>query len=184
MVVVYKIETSQGHEIRLIHGDITESPAEAIVNAANAQLQHGGGVAGAIARVGGPIIQAESNEWIRKNGLVSHNAPAITSAGDLPCQYVIHTVGPIWGEGDETRKLSTAVQSALRLAHELGIQNIALPAISTGIYGFPKDLGAQVILDALLDFSERHIDTKLRRIDITLIDEPSVSIFAAEFEKR
>lgn len=184
MVVVHEIKTPQGHEIRLIHGDITQSLAEAIVNAANPQLQHGGGVAAAIARVGGPTIQAESDEWIRKNGPISHNAPALTSAGNLPCEHVIHVVGPIWGEGDESQKLTTAVQGALRLAHEQRIQSLALPAISTGIYGFPKDLGAQVILDALLDFIEQHADTILRRIDITLIDNLSISIFAAEFEKR
>ena len=184
MVIVHEIEIPQGPEIRLIHGDITQSPAEAIVNAANAQLQHGGGVAGAIARVGGPTIQAESDEWIQKTGPITHDAPALTSAGDLPCQYVIHVVGPIWGEGNESHKLTTAVRSALLLAHSQRIQSLALPAISTGIYGFPKDLGAQVILDALLDFIERHANTALRKIDIILVDTLSISVFAAEFEKR
>jgi O-acetyl-ADP-ribose deacetylase (regulator of RNase III) len=184
MVVVHEIKTSQGHVIRLIHGDITQSTADAIVNAANTQLQHGGGVAGAIARAGGPTIQSESDEWIRANGLVSHDTPALTSAGDLPCQYVIHAVGPIWGEGEEAQKLTTTVRSALRLADEHGFQSLALPAISTGIYGFPKDLGAEVILDVLLEVVEQCVDTTLRRLDITLIDEPGVTIFSAEFKKR
>jgi O-acetyl-ADP-ribose deacetylase (regulator of RNase III) len=184
MIAVREVTTPEGLVFRLIHGDITQSPAEAIMNAANAQLQHGGGVAGAIARAGGPTIQAESDEWVKKNGPISHDSPAITSAGNLHCRYVIHAVGPIWGEGDETQKLSTAVESALRLADEHGIQSLALPAISTGIYGFPKELGAEVILDALLDFPKQYPETSLSLIEITLIDEPSVSIFAAEFDNR
>lgn len=176
--------TPNGQLIRLIHSDITRSQAEAIVNAANAQLKHGGGVAGAIARAGGPTIQAESDEWVRKYGVVSHDTPAITSGGDLPCRYVIHAVGPIWGEGDEPKKLSTAVKSALRLADEYGVQSLAIPAISTGIYGFPKERGAEVILDTLLEFAQQHPDSRLSRIEITLIDEPSVAVFAAEFDKR
>jgi O-acetyl-ADP-ribose deacetylase (regulator of RNase III) len=176
--------TSQGQQLCLIHGDITRSSVEAIINAANTQLQHGGGVAGAIARVGGPIIQRESDDWVRSHGPLSHDTPALTSAGDLPCQYVIHTVGPIWGEGDEDQKLHSAVQSALRLADENGFKSIALPAISTGIYGFPKDRGARVILDAIITYLDGTPDTCLSRVEITLIDEPSVEIFAAEFDVR
>jgi O-acetyl-ADP-ribose deacetylase (regulator of RNase III) len=184
MAMIREIELPQGLRLRLIHGDITHSEAEAIVNAANARLQHGGGVAAAIARGGGPQIQAESDAWLREHGPISHETPAITSSGELPCQYVIHAVGPVWGEGNEHQKLTTTVQYALRLADEQGIQSLALPAISTGIYGFPKEQGAGVILDALLKEIEQHPPARLRQIDITLIDEQSVKHFATAFEKR
>jgi O-acetyl-ADP-ribose deacetylase (regulator of RNase III) len=176
--------TSQGQQLHLIHGDITHSSVDAIINAANRQLQHGGGVAGAIARAGGQIIQTESNEWVRSHGPLTYDTPALTSAGDLPSRYVIHTVGPVWGEGDEDRKLRTAVQSALHLADEKGFKSVAMPAISTGIFGFPKDRGARVILDAIIDYLDNTVDTSLSRVEVTLIDEPSVKIFATEFDTR
>jgi O-acetyl-ADP-ribose deacetylase (regulator of RNase III) len=184
MTVIREHHTPQGHAVCLIHGDITQSSVDAIINAANAQLQHGGGVAGAIARSGGAAIQAESDEWIQKHGFIAHDAPALTSAGDLPCRHVIHAVGPIWGEGEEDRKLDMTVQSALRLAHAESFESVAMPAISTGIYAFPKDRGAQVILDAILSFLNLYSESTLKRIEITLIDELSVTIFAKEFDKR
>jgi O-acetyl-ADP-ribose deacetylase (regulator of RNase III) len=184
MQSVHQIETPTGQLIRLIHGDITRATVDAIVNAANAQLQHGGGVAGAISRAGGPTIQAESDQWVQDHGFISHTSPAITTGGDLPCGYVIHVVGPIWGEGDEDQKLTSAVQSALQLADQREFQSLALPAISTGIYGFPKDRGAQVILDALMEYYATNPKSTLEQIDITLIDEPSATIFATEFMAR
>ena len=184
MHILRELITPQGVAIRLAQGDITQSSAEAIVNAANPQLQHGGGVAGAIARAGGSAIRAESEAWIREHGLVTHDSPAITTGGELDCRYVIHAVGPIWGEGDEQSKLAAAVKSALLLADQYTIQTIALPAISTGVYGFPKDQGARVILDALLRYFEEFPDSSLRQIDITLLDDSSVTTFATEFEKR
>ncbi|TFH32210.1 MAG: macro domain-containing protein [Anaerolineales bacterium] len=170
--------------MELVHGDITRSRVDAVVNAANTQLQHGGGVAGAIARYGGPDIQSESDAWVRKHGPISHDKPALTSGGILHCQHVIHTVGPIWGEGDEDHKLECSVQSALRLADQLGCKSVALPAISTGIFGFPIDRGARVILDAMIAYLQSQSDGRLRRIAITLIDKPGVDIFAAEFDVR
>ncbi len=182
--VLDELKLPQGLVIRLVHGDITQSQAEAIVNAANAQLHHGGGVAAAIAHAGGPTIQSESDDWRRENGPITHDSPALTSAGDMPCRHVIHAVGPVWGEGDEVRKLSTTIQSALGMADAHAIKSLALPAISTGIFGFPKQLGAQVILDALEDYAEQHPDTSLEWVAITLIDEPSVRIFKEAFDKR
>jgi O-acetyl-ADP-ribose deacetylase (regulator of RNase III) len=173
-----------GCTLRLVHGDLTEERVDAIVNAANGQLMHGGGVAGAIVRRGGRSIQQESDAWVRAHGPATHDRPAITGAGALPARHVIHAVGPIWGEGDEDAKLHTAVLAALALAGERGLQSVALPAISTGIFGFPKDRGARVILDAIEDFVSSEASARLREIRITLIDEPSVAIFAQEFERR
>ncbi len=173
-----------GQSLRLIHGDLTDERVDAVVNAANAQLVHGGGVAGAIVRRGGPAIQSESDAWVRENGLASCDRPAITGAGRLPCRYVIHAVGPVWGEGDEDAKLGRAVVGALRLAEAHQVRSLALPAISTGIFGFPKARGASVILDAVLAFAAEKPNSPVREIRITLIDQASVSIFAEEFERR
>ncbi len=173
-----------GQTLCLKHGDLTDEAVDAIVNAANAQLVHGGGVAGAIVRRGGPKIQAESRDWVREHGPITHEQPAITGAGDLPCRYVIHAVGPVWGEGDEDAKLQAAVMGALALAEEHGFTNLAMPAISTGIFGFPKERGARVILDTVLDFLLQHPESRLRQVRVTLIDEPSVRIFAREFSRR
>src|SRR5512140_1510266 len=98
--------------IQLVQGDITIEEVNAIVNAANEHLQHGGGVAWAISKKGGSRIQKESDEWIRQHGRVTHAHPAWTSGGDLPAKYVIHAVGPIWGDGEEDKKLADAVFGA------------------------------------------------------------------------
>src|SRR5215813_13905727 len=95
--------------IQIVQGDITIEEVDAVVNAANEHLQHGGGVAWAISRKGGSAIQKESNDWIRQHGTVSHAYPAWTSGGRLPAKYVIHAVGPVWGDGDEDHKLALAV---------------------------------------------------------------------------
>ena len=138
-----------GRTLQIVRGDLTEEQVDAIVNAANAQLQHGGGVAGAISRRGGPQIQEESNTWVRRFGPVPHARPAHTHAGKLPCRYVIHAVGPVWGSGDEDAKLAAAVQGSLQVAGQLGLISIAMPAISTGIFGFPVERAARVMLQAV-----------------------------------
>ena len=138
-----------GPRLQIVRGDLTEEQVDAIVNAANAHLQHGGGVAGAISRRGGPQIQDESNTWVRRFGPVPHARPAHTHAGNLPCRYVIHAVGPVWGSGDEDAKLAAAVQGSLQVAGQLGLISIAMPAISTGIFGFPMKRAARVMLQAV-----------------------------------
>ncbi len=173
-----------GKVVRLVHGDLTEARVDAIVNAANSQLLHGGGVAGAIVKKGGPEIQEQSERWVREHGTVQHDKPAITGSGSLPCEYVIHAVGPVWGSGDEDTKLRSAVIGALELAGRKEVSSLALPAISTGIFGFPKERGAVVILDAVVDCMNQQDDSSVREVDVTLIDEPSVRVFAREFAKR
>ena len=173
-----------GQVLRLVHGDLTEACVDAIVNAANAHLAHGGGVAGAIVRRGGEEIQSESNAWIRQHGLVTHDKPAITGAGRLPCRSVIHAVGPVWGDGDEDAKLRAAVSGACAVAQQHGLASMALPAISTGVFGFPKERGARVIMDAIIDFLQKYPGSSLREVGVTLIDEASVRVFAREFARR
>jgi O-acetyl-ADP-ribose deacetylase (regulator of RNase III) len=121
---------------------------------------------------------------VRINGTIAHDAPALTSGGDLPCQHIIHAVGPVWGEGDEDRKLQLTVQSALCMAEQNGFKSIALPALSTGVYGFPKDRAARVILGAVFTYFEARRVSTLRHIEITLFDEASVEAFSTEFDTQ
>jgi O-acetyl-ADP-ribose deacetylase (regulator of RNase III) len=134
--------TIKGRQIVLLQGDITEMDTDAIVNAANKDLILGGGVAGAIAAKGGPTIQQECS----RIGGAPVGGAAITTGGNLKAKYVIHAVGPRMGEGDEDRKLADATRNSLALAHEKGLASIAFPAISTGIFRFPKDRCARIML--------------------------------------
>lgn len=174
--VIAETHLPGGARLQLVQGDITAEATDAIVNAANAYLHHGGGLAAAIVRRGGERIQQESDAWVREHGPVTHDSPAVTSGGRLPCRYVIHAVGPIWGEGDEDAKLATAVTAALRLADEMGLSSLALPAISTGIFGFPKDRAARIILTALRDYFAAH-PSHLRLIRLVLFDVETVQAF-------
>ena len=147
------------------------------MNAANEHLQHGGGVAWAISKRGGPAIQQESNEWVRTKGTVSHAHPAWTSGGLLPARYVIHAVGPVWGEGDEDAKLSTAVSRSLSLTDELGLKSVAFPAISTGIFGFPKERAAKVILETIATYFEENTSSEIDIVRLVLFDQSTVDAF-------
>jgi len=167
--------------LEITQGDLTTEEVDAIVNAANAYLQHGGGVAGAIVRIGGQIIQRESDAWVQKNGRVQHSQPAYTSAGSLPCKMIIHAVGPIWGEGNEDNKLAEAIRGTLELANKKQLTTIAFPAISTGIYNFPKDRAARIILKCQVDWLRAHPDTSLTLVRNVLFDEPTKQVYITEF---
>lgn len=180
--VVAEKEISPDQRIQLVHGDLTEETTDAIVNAANEQLSHGGGVAAAILRKGGEQIAQESRAWVREHGPVSHDRPAITSAGRLSCRYVLHAVGPRWGEGQEREKLERAVRGALETGQELSLESLSLPAISTGIFGFPADQAAQIILEAVQDHLAHHPEGSLSKVRITIIDQPTLEIFQQAFE--
>ncbi len=160
-----------GTKLKVIQGDITEEDTDAIVNAANSYLKHGGGVAGAIVKKGGKIIQEESN----KIGHVPVGEAAVTGAGKLKSQYVIHAVGPVWGEGDEENKLRKTVTNALKRAEELKLSSISIPAISSGIFGFPKERATKVITEATLNFL-RHSEY-LKEIHFCNIDELTSRLF-------
>jgi O-acetyl-ADP-ribose deacetylase (regulator of RNase III) len=168
---------STGQTIQIVQGDITTEEVDAIVNAANEHLQHGGGVAWAISKRGGATIQKESNEWVRTKGTVDHAHPAWTSGGQLPAKYVIHAVGPVWGQGEEDAKLSDAVTGSLHVADELGLKSIAFPAISTGIFGFPKERAAKVILGAIEAYFEEDTSSGIKLVKLVLFDQSTVDAF-------
>lgn len=181
-ILQQRLPNGQSLEIR--RGDLTALRVDAIVNAANAQLAHGGGVAAAIARAGGPAIQRESNEWVRSNGPVSHASPAYTSGGNMPCRYVIHAVGPVWGSGGEEEKLAAAIHGSLALADELELGSIAFPAISTGIFGFPKELAASIFMRMIPQYFEDQPRGTLRQVMLALYDTPTLTVFCQAFKKE
>ena len=163
--------------VELKQGDITEMDTDAIVNAANDALQMGGGVAGAIRRKGGPKIQEECN---RIGGTIVGGA-VITTGGKLKARYVIHAVGPRYGEGDEDRKLRNATLNSLKLADEHSLKSIAFPAVSAGIFGFPKDRCAQIMLSTTMEYLKG--TTNLQRIVFCLHDSEMLHVFQRELKK-
>jgi O-acetyl-ADP-ribose deacetylase (regulator of RNase III) len=173
-----------GQTIQIMQGDITTEEVDAIVNAANEFLQHGGGVARTISKQGGPEIQKESDAWVREHGRVSHAKPAWTSGGRLPANYVVHAVGPVWGDGDEDHKLQAAVTGSLRLADELKCTSVALPAISTGIYGFPKNRAAGIIFSAIESYFAVSSSSGLKTVKLLLFDQPTVDVFLQSWQEK
>jgi O-acetyl-ADP-ribose deacetylase (regulator of RNase III) len=177
-VVVDQIMLRPNHNenriIKLVRGDITERETDVIVNAANSYLKHGGGVAGAIVRKGGKIIQEKSDEI----GFVPVGSAVMTVAGSLHCKAVIHAVGPKMGEGDEDTKLRKAVKASLKLASEKKFKSISMPAISSGIFGFPKDKCARILLEEASKFLTD--DTTLNVIEFCVIDDETIGHFKSE----
>ena len=180
-IVLKERHLPTGQILQIVQGDITTEEVDAIVNAANEHLQHGGGVAWAISKRGGPAIQKESNEWVRTKGPVSHAHPVWTSGGLLPAKYVIHAVGPVWGAGDEDTKLVAAVSGSLSLGDELGLVSIAFPAISTGIFGFPKERAAKIILDSISEYFSKGPST-LKTVRLVLLDNETTETFLRALE--
>ncbi|MEM2133548.1 MAG: macro domain-containing protein [Candidatus Jordarchaeaceae archaeon] len=157
--------------LELVQGDITEQSTDAIVNAANAALQLGGGVAGAIRRKGGPKIQEECN----KIGGTYVGGAVITTGGNLKAKYVIHAVGPRWGEGNEDEKLRNATLNSLKLADEKNLKSISFPAISTGIFGFPMKRASEIMLKTTIEYLKGK--TGLEKVVFVLYDKESYNIF-------
>lgn len=166
-----------GSVIELVKGDITELEVDAIVNAANSALKMGGGVAGAILRKGGREIQEECD----RIGYCPVGGAVITGAGRLKAKYVVHAVGPRMGEGDEDRKLRNATLNALKVAEEHGVRSIAFPAISTGIFGFPKDRCAKIMLRTAADYLSK--GSRVKRVIFCLYDDETYGIFREELER-
>ena len=163
--------------LELMEGDITDLEVDAIVNAANEELVLGSGVAGAILEKGGESIQRECT----RIGGTPVGTAVMTGAGDLLAKRVIHAVGPKMGEGDEDRKLSSAVRSALALADRHGLKSIALPAISTGVFGFPVDRCARILLTEVHRYLQG--GTKLERVSVCLNGEENFTDFRKELRR-
>jgi O-acetyl-ADP-ribose deacetylase (regulator of RNase III) len=172
------VKKIDGVTLEIVQGDITEMQTDAIVNAANAKLVMGGGVAGAILRKGGTVIQNECD----KIGGTYVGGAVITTGGNLRANYVIHAVGPRFGEGNEDEKLRSATLNSLLLADKHKLKSITLPAISTGIFGFPVERCARVMLSTAIEYIKRK--TRLDRVVFCLFGEESFKVFEQELERQ
>ena len=164
-------------QLEIVQGDITDMEVDAVVNAANEHLQLGEGVAGAIRRKGGASIQEECN----RIGGTPVGTAVMTGAGHLKARQVIHAVGPRMGEGDEDRKLASAVRAALALADRRGMKSIALPALSTGIFGFPMERAARIMLTEIHRYLQG--GTKLERVLVVLFGDEAFEIWRRELRR-
>jgi O-acetyl-ADP-ribose deacetylase len=176
MSTIDELRLNNDKVVRLVKGDIAERNVDVIVNAANSYLKHGAGVAGAIVRKGGSIIQQESD----KIGYVRVGSAVITTSGKLLCNAVIHTVGPRMGEGNEDNKLRKAIQGCLKLATEKGFKSISLPAVSSRVFGLPKDRCAKILLEESKGFLEYN-ETSIQMIEFCIYDDETLRYFKREF---
>ncbi|MHA6248861.1 O-acetyl-ADP-ribose deacetylase [Pontibacter sp. CAU 1760] len=164
--------------IEVQQGDITKLEVDAVVNAANSSLLGGGGVDGAIHRAGGPAILEECKEIRARQGGCPTGEAVITTAGNMPARYVIHTVGPVWagGKQGEPELLANCYQNSLRIASEKNLTSIAFPNISTGVYGYPKAKAAQVAVQAVQDYLQQH-ETSLQQIIFVCFDDENLKLY-------
>lgn len=171
------------NRVRLLRGDITKVAAGAIVNAANSSLLGGGGVDGAIHRVGGPMILSECQIIRNRQGGCKVGNAVITNAGNLPADYVIHAVGPCWSDGihDEVELLKRAYCSCFQLIDEYHIKTVSFPNISTGIYKFPKDLAAKIALGVITHCL--HENNKIEMVNLVCLDQVNYSLYFNEINK-
>lgn len=180
------MEPAPHERIKILVGDITGLQVDAVVNAANSSLLGGGGVDGAIHKKGGPDILKECKDIRRHQypqGLPAGKA-VITTGGDLPASHVIHTVGPVWkgGGGGERETLAEAYRSCLVMAAQTGVNSIAFPAISTGIYGFPRDLAARIAFRTIQDFLEKK--SMPREVCLVFFVEQDRDVFQESIRSR
>lgn len=175
--VLAELKTSAGGIFQVVQGHLLEEPVDAIVNAANGMLAHGGGVAGIIARAAGPALIEESEQIVRERGTLPTGSAVVTTAGRLPFQGVIHAVGPRAGEGEEERKLVAALRAAFELATERGWGSVSFPAVSSGIFAVPLDICARSYLSAV---SKARVPT----LRLCLRDAPVIEAVLAEIARQ
>ncbi|MCS7223208.1 MAG: macro domain-containing protein [Armatimonadetes bacterium] len=183
---ILREKTINGRQLQIVQGDITKEETDAIVNAANSHLAHGGGVAAAIARAAGEALIRESENWVRQHGPVPTGQVAVTTGGNLKAKWVIHAVGPVWAEyapEEADRLLSAALENSLSAAEERKVSSLSLPAISAGIFGFPKERCAQVLLTTTKAYWEKKPSSSVKVVRFVLFDEATVRAFLSVFDE-
>lgn len=176
--VIKSKEIQNGKKLRLVKGDITKTSTDVIVNAANPHLKHQAGLARHIVQSGGYIIQKESD----RKGYVQPGSSVMTTSGKLPFKAIIHAVGPRWGEGDEEHKLRNAVRSSLSLGTQNAFQSISIPAISAGLFGFPKDRCAEILVSEAKRFLQENPKTSLDMVEFCIHEDDTLFQFSKQFE--
>ncbi len=165
--------------LSVVEGDITTCDVDVIVNAANELLAHGGGVAAAISRAGGPVVQDESDEWVERNGPLGFGSAAVTGGGDLKATSIVHVVGPRYSNSpDDESHLRSAVSAALDAVSGLKARSLAFPAISSGVFGYPVDEATAVIVDEAARWLRAH-DSDITRVQFVAFDGATSEAFAA-----
>ncbi|MGH8912230.1 MAG: macro domain-containing protein [Acidimicrobiia bacterium] len=166
-------------DLKVVRGDITALEVDVVVNAANEDLHHGGGVAAAIARAGHPQVDEESAAWVKENGPLKPGQAVRTGAGPMTARWVVHVVGPRYRPGQDNRALlAQAVTAALDEAAALGAESVAMPAISAGIFGYPRPEATQVIVDTIREWASGNPD-RMRSVLLVGFDEASAADFRA-----
>lgn len=183
MRVLTSVELRGGRQLRLVEGDLLTEPVDAIVNAANGHLAHGGGVAAVLARAAGRALEEEGRAYVREHGPVSTGGAVVTTAGDLPFAGVVHAVGPRQGEGDEEDKLTAAISTALLRAHERGWRSLSFPAVSSGIFGVPLETCARAYVRGVREHFAQQPDSSLREVRLCLLPgSPLADLVTREME--
>lgn len=175
MKVLFQTRFSDFTDFEVIQGNLLEEPVDAIVNAANGHLAHGGGVAAIISRAAGPELQKECDLYIRQYGPIPAGSAVVTTAGKLPFKGVIHAVGPRYGEGQEEARLTRTLASAFGCARERGWESVSFPAISAGIFAVPLDICARAYVAAARE-------AKLRKVRLCLRDQPVIDAVLEELK--
>lgn len=163
----------------VVRGDLTAVKTDVVVNAANEHLRHGGGVAAALAAVGGEEFVADSNRWVSEHGPIGPGESAVTVAGGLPARWVVHVVGPrYWERGDKPALLRQAVRAALDSSARIGARSVAMPAISSGVFGYPLEEAASLIASECVRWVCEY-PKRLTRIQLVGYDHRAAEAFRA-----
>jgi O-acetyl-ADP-ribose deacetylase len=180
-----EIDLPHGKKLRLVVGDITKIPVDAIVNAANSGLRGGGGVDGAIHRAGGPAIKRELDRIRASSGGCPTGSAVVTGAGALPAQYVFHAVGPIYHDGlhGEPEHLANCYRTCMELAEQHGVSSISFPAISTGVYGYPLEEAAEIAIETIASRLQ-HPECRVKDVSIVLFDQSAYAVHARVAKAR
>ena len=169
--------------IFVVQGDVTRQRVDAVVNAANEDLAHGGGVAAAIVRTGGRVIQEESDQWVRDHGPVGPGQAAVTTGGALQASHVIHVVGPRYRQDQDNEALLwEAVRAALDAAEEKEFQSVAMPLISAGVFGYPRREAASVIIGSVAGWLEDHPDGSVKEVRVVGFNRAAAADLAAAMD--
>lgn len=182
-MILAELRFGAAGEFHVVQGNLLEEPVDAIVNAANGMLAHGGGVAAIISRAAGPALQRESERIVRERGMLPVGSAVVTTAGNLPFKAVIHAVGPRYGEGDEEAKLARALTASFRCAHNAGWRSVSFPAVSSGIFAVPLEMCARAYLGAVRAWYGAEPATPLRNVRLCLRDQPVIDAVLKELKR-